>query len=73
MKLNKRRQVMSTNINANVLLLFSNKNPYYDQSNLNFISLIRTFLVFMLIYNHLNIIQSLRNKGLKLFKKNYDK
>ena len=40
------------NINANVLLLFSNKNPYYDQSNLNFISLIRTFLVFMLIYNH---------------------
>lgn len=27
----------------------------------------------MLIYNHLNIIQSLFNKGLKLFKKNYDK
>jgi len=27
----------------------------------------------MLIYNHLKIIQSLLNKGLKLFKKNYDK
>ena len=33
----------------------------------------KTNLYFMLIYNHLKIIQSLFNKGLKLFKKNYDK
>ena len=48
----KQKVIRFFNINTNVQYLFSNKNIYYCQTNLNFIALLKTLLVFMLIYNH---------------------